>query len=406
MGESPHALAQDAASASTAHLPLALRNAVPLWNVPTGAPVRPSATATATASRTAPRPATPTVMPPVEETQRLFDPARVLDVRITMMAADWEALRYQSRTLRDVFGGEECHSAPPVHPFTYYPATLTVDGARVENVGVRKKGFLGSVNATQPALKVKLTEYDSAQRLHGMRRMTLNSPVADASYLRQCITYALFARAGVPAPRCSYARVRVNGRDLGLYVHVESIKKPFLRRHFADDEGNLYEGARSDFTPEWALTFEAKTNERGERSHGHRGLGGRATAVGRNALRCPRAAGRPGSLLSVLGDGGPRRALGRVREQPQQLLRLPGPRERPFPVHPVGHGRRAARQRPAPCRRPRGAALGERAGDACAPTLSPSRRPPPLHTTDARAPGFGLERGVAVGRNRSPGLLA
>jgi hypothetical protein len=42
---------------------------------------------------------------------------------------------------------------------------------------------------------------------------------------------------------------------------VEEIKKPFLRRHFADDSGNLYEGQRSDFNDVLVATFEAKTNE-------------------------------------------------------------------------------------------------------------------------------------------------
>ena len=53
----------------------------------------------------------------------------------------------------------------------------------------------------------------------------------------------------------------MNGKDLGLYVHVEEIKKPFLARHFDSAEGNLYEGTVSDFTPEHRGTIEKKTNE-------------------------------------------------------------------------------------------------------------------------------------------------
>lgn len=250
-----HAQASD--PATVLHLPLALQDVASWATPPPTAPAPVSPTAAPPSSPTPP----PSATPLADETERLFDPQRVLDVRLELPAAEWATLRHEVRTLRDVFGAEACASAPPESPFTYRPATITVDGTRVENVGLRKKGLLGSVNAAQPALKVKLTEYDPQQRLHGMRRMTLNSPVADASIVRQCLTYALFARAGVPAPRCNYARVRVNGEDLGPYVHVESIKKPFLRRHFADDEGNLYEGTRSDLTPEWVRTFEAKTNE-------------------------------------------------------------------------------------------------------------------------------------------------
>ena len=52
----------------------------------------------------------------------------------------------------------------------------------------------------------------------------------------------------------------VNGKDLGLYVHVEEMKAPFLLRHFERAEGNLYEGTVSDFTPTYRGTIEKKTN--------------------------------------------------------------------------------------------------------------------------------------------------
>ena len=76
-----------------------------------------------------------------------------------------------------------------------------------------------------------------------------------------CLSYRVFAAAGNPAPRCNFARVRVNGRNLGLYVHLEELKQPFLARHFDNSDGNLYEGTISDFTPPRRGTMEKKTNE-------------------------------------------------------------------------------------------------------------------------------------------------
>ncbi len=40
------------------------------------------------------------------------------------------------------------------------------------------------------------------------------------------MAYKLFNDAGVQAPRCSFAKVTVNGEYLGLYSNVESIGKP------------------------------------------------------------------------------------------------------------------------------------------------------------------------------------
>src|SRR5205085_10908381 len=56
------------------------------------------------------------------------------------------------------------------------------------------------------------------------------------------ICWELFRSAGVPAPRVTNARVKLNGRDLGLYVLIEGVNKTFLKRYFQNAQGNLYEG--------------------------------------------------------------------------------------------------------------------------------------------------------------------
>ena len=194
-------------------------------------------------------------------TDAAFEPNRVLRIEVELDPEDWEALRQQERNLLEIFAGDDCLSSPFESPFTYFPGTVTIDGEVVENVGVRKKGFLGSLSHTKPALKIKFNEYVSGQRFSGLRLMTLNNAIQDPSYLNQCLGYDLFRAAGIPASRCNFATVRVNGLDLGLYVHVESVKERFLGRHFERNDGNLYEGTLSDFRPEFVNTFEQKTNE-------------------------------------------------------------------------------------------------------------------------------------------------
>jgi len=198
--------------------------------------------------------------PPRDDpTQAMFDPERVLEVAIELDPADWEALRRQERNIFDLFAGD-CLAEPFASPFTYFAATVTVEGVAVEQVGVRKKGFLGSLSQDKPSLKISFDEYVDGQRLAGMRRMTLNNCRQDPSYLKQCLGYQLFAEAGVPAPRCSFALLTVNGEELGLYAHVESVEPDFLARHFARDDGTLWEGTLSDFRSEWIRTFDQKTN--------------------------------------------------------------------------------------------------------------------------------------------------
>ena len=197
---------------------------------------------------------------PTDPAGRLFDPAHVVEVSLELAPADWETLRRQSRTWWDVAAAPDktCLVQPFDKPFDWFPATVTVDGTRRERVAVRKKGFIGSLNAERPALKLRFDRFVAGQTLAGLERLTLNNAVQDPTWLRQCLAYRVFERTGVPVPYCNFAHVTVNGRDLGLYVHVESVDRRWVRRHFPRDEGDLWEGEMSDFRLDWLGTFEKK----------------------------------------------------------------------------------------------------------------------------------------------------
>ena len=193
-----------------------------------------------------------------------FNLDRVLDISIDIDDEDWDTLRHQTRTLADVFAEIEEYglSRPFASIYTWFSATVTVDGQTHADVGVRKKGFVGSQSSTKPSLKLRFDKYVDGHSLPGgMNRMTLNNSVQDPSMVNTCLSYRVFAAAGNAAPRCNFATVSVNGTDLGLYVHVEEFKAPFLSAHFGNADGNLYEGTVSDFTLEFRGTFEKKTNE-------------------------------------------------------------------------------------------------------------------------------------------------
>lgn len=198
--------------------------------------------------------------PPTDAGIAWFDPEHVLDIRIEMDAIAWQSLREQGRDFQSLFGDPMCLDQPFDSPFTYFPGSVTVDGQTAANVGIRKKGFLGSLNTEKPSFKIKVHEYEPDQTLAGEKRITLNNSIQDPSLARTCLALHVFRELGLPAPRCNFARVRANGEDLGLYVHVEDVKKPFLRQHFADPDGALFEGTLSDFRPEWLGSFEDKAD--------------------------------------------------------------------------------------------------------------------------------------------------
>jgi spore coat protein H len=194
----------------------------------------------------------------------LFDPDRFLQVALTMDPSDYDVLRVEGRSFIDLFTG--CTAG---FEYTHFTASMTLDGELVENVDIRKKGFLGSLSSTRPSFKLNFTALVPDREFHSLAKLTLNNNNQVPGNAQQCITYDMFRRAGLPAPRCNFARVSMNGEDLGIYSNVESLDKGFLRRNFSDPNGNFYEGQfpAGDFGDFTQKGLQLKTNaERNDRS--------------------------------------------------------------------------------------------------------------------------------------------
>jgi hypothetical protein len=154
------------------------------------------------------------------------DPA-VSHFRIEIGPADMQKLRQDNRS--------------------YVHADLTAGEAKLSGVGVRLKGF-GSFRPLddKPSFAVKFDQFNPDQKFRGLTKLMLNNSTQDTTLLSEHLAVGLFRDAGVPAARVSHARVSLNGRDLGLYVAVEAMNKGFLRQHFTDPAGNMYEAYAKD----------------------------------------------------------------------------------------------------------------------------------------------------------------
>jgi spore coat protein CotH len=125
------------------------------------------------------------------------------------------------------------------------PCRVSFDGVVVEDAGVRNKGQT-SLRGVDDKLSfsLKFDQFVAGQRLHGLKKLILSNTVQDPSFSNEPVTYLVYQRAGLPAPRTAHAIVSLNGEVKGLYVVVESVDKQFLERHYGDGngDGNLYEG--------------------------------------------------------------------------------------------------------------------------------------------------------------------
>ena len=129
-------------------------------------------------------------------------------------------------------------------PYEKVLAAVTIDGVAVPDVGVRLRGKIGSFRelSGKPKLEVDFNTFVDGRRFDGLESLSLNNSVVDCSYLKETLAYSVFEAMGGPYSRTSYAKVRINGADYGLYVVVETQDDRFLDAHWPDGDGNLYDG--------------------------------------------------------------------------------------------------------------------------------------------------------------------
>ena len=130
---------------------------------------------------------------------------------------------------------------------SYRPKTkgvAIIEGNRFEEVAIKLKGAAGSFRPIddKPAFTINLDTHIEDQSYQGYDKFYLNNSVQDRSYCNEVICRELFNQADIPTPRAAHAWVTLNGRPLGLYVMIEGFNKPWLKRHFEDVSGNLYDG--------------------------------------------------------------------------------------------------------------------------------------------------------------------
>jgi hypothetical protein len=173
----------------------------------------------------------------------MFEPDHVTEVALDLPVASREAL--------DADPGE------------YVSATFRLtrsDGTSYGplTVGVKLKGH-GSFRTLEgkAGFKLKFNEFVGGQTFLGLKKLTLNNMVQDATMLHELLAYEAFRAAGLPGGwRTGYSFVRVNGADYGVYLNLETPDSVSLPRWYPTTR-HLFEAERgSDIGPGAAGLFE------------------------------------------------------------------------------------------------------------------------------------------------------
>lgn len=157
------------------------------------------------------------------------------------------------------------------------PERISVKGSfrwkdiSVDNVAVRYKGNSSSGPKQQHkrSYLVKFNEYESEQRFLGLRRVSFDNCVQFGSLFSEPIITEILQDQGIPAHRCNYAKLYLNGEYQGVYGNVERIDETFLENHLPDPKGLLFKvdeggpGGNLQFLGDdpapYARTFEPET---------------------------------------------------------------------------------------------------------------------------------------------------
>ena len=174
----------------------------------------------------------------------------------TIAPAHWAAM--QDEFLHPQLSGGGSPIDPPYHPTQLH---IVEGSASHDPPGVmfRLNGNTSWLQAialdADPKMQflVAFNKVDPEGRFEGLRKIKLDMPRGDWTFLQQRVALAwMRGRAAVPAQCANSARVYVNGAYYGLYANVEFQDKGFLTRIFgaADNDGDLWKSGR-----------EIKTNE-------------------------------------------------------------------------------------------------------------------------------------------------
>lgn len=170
---------------------------------------------------------TPEIQQP-EYINKVFNKERVNEIDITVNEKDWEGL------LKNAIEKE------------YIMGDITINGEKFSSVGIRAKGnsslkMIASDDTTDRySLKIDFHEYIKGQTYYGLEKLALNNCISDATYMKEYISYEMFSKMGIATPACSYAHIKINGEEWGLYLAVEVMEESFIERYFGSTDGNLY----------------------------------------------------------------------------------------------------------------------------------------------------------------------
>lgn len=132
---------------------------------------------------------------------------------------------------------------------TFYSADITIGGETIYNSGFRVDGTTDFVGTTEASLekysfKVRFDKFVDKQKYLKLDEMVLINFYKDPSYMREYLSYLAYEYLDSKyAPLATYATLKINGKDCGLYLCIECVEDAYLNRVVGNNDNNLYKAS-------------------------------------------------------------------------------------------------------------------------------------------------------------------
>lgn len=164
----------------------------------------------------------------------VMDKTKVIDIQIIADEKEWADMLENATT-------EE-----------YIPATVIINGTKIENVGIRPKGnsSLSTVawddTTDRFSFKIEFDHYITGQTWLGLDKLAVNNMQGDATYLKEYLSYDIMDYVGVESPLYAFTDISLNGETWGFYLAVECLEDSYAKRVYGNDHGQLYKPESMD----------------------------------------------------------------------------------------------------------------------------------------------------------------
>jgi len=174
----------------------------------------------------------------------LFADDQITTYEIGIAQADWDGLvaDFQAMPQNEALG-LDIHPYHPLTEFRYGDEVVPNAMIRLKGQSSWREALEAGDNPPKMQFVISFTEVDPSTRFHGLRKVELDMPRTDPSYLRQRLTLTYLRALGLPAQCANSGRLIVNGNYYGLFTNLERPDKEFIQRVFpGQDTGDLWDG--------------------------------------------------------------------------------------------------------------------------------------------------------------------